>query len=80
MTVKKIRRWAFIEHNQELRETYAVLATFVGSGPVPVDLENGYLFRGEAAIETTSYACLRTDELGYDSQYYPDARLALHLR
>ena len=47
---------AFIEHNQELRETYAVLATFVGSGPVPVDLEDGYLFRGEAAIETTSYA------------------------
>ena len=47
---------AFIEHNQELMETYAVLATFVGGGPVPVDLENGYLFRGEANIETTSYA------------------------
>lgn len=47
---------AFIEHNQELRETYAVLANFVGGGPVPVDVENGYLFNGAATVDTTSYA------------------------
>ena len=53
---KEDQALAFIEHNQELMETYAFLANFVGDGSVPVDLENGYLFNGGATVDTTSYA------------------------
>ena len=44
---------SFIEHNQQLMETYALFASFING---PVDLENGYLFNGEATVDTTSYA------------------------
>jgi iron complex outermembrane receptor protein len=44
---------SFIEHNQQLMETYALFSTFINA---PVDVDNGYLFRGEATVDTTSYA------------------------
>ncbi|WP_170287372.1 TonB-dependent receptor [Halioglobus maricola] len=44
---------AFIEHNRELMETYALFGSFIGA---PVDVEGGDLFRGVGSVDTTSYA------------------------
>ncbi|MEP4148625.1 MAG: TonB-dependent receptor [Halioglobus sp.] len=42
----------FLEHNQDLMDVYRFYAGFI-NGPVDDD---GYLYRGEADLETTSYA------------------------
>lgn len=44
---------AFIEHNRELMETYALFGSFIGA---PTDLEGGDLYRGSGTVDTTSYA------------------------
>jgi iron complex outermembrane receptor protein len=43
---------AFLEHNQDLIEIYKYFGGFI-NGPVS---DEGYLFRGESELETTSYA------------------------
>ena len=44
---------AFIEHNQDLMDTYRLFAGFIGGAPVS---DEGYLYRGESNVDTTSYA------------------------
>jgi iron complex outermembrane recepter protein len=46
---------AFIEHSQDLMDVYRFFAPFTNGGVAVVD-DDGYLFRGEASVETDSYA------------------------